>query len=70
MVTARGCVSNTHSARRTVWHNWIIRDAETNEDAGFVQATVVGSSADVAQAIGLHPTDVFDDDGERLWRSS
>ena len=99
------------------WHNWIIRDAESNEAAGFVQATVVGPSADVAWvvglrwqgrglareaaaamtewlmqhgvntfrahihpahaascgvalAIGLHPTDVFDDDGERLWRSS
>ena len=99
------------------WHNWIIRDPQNNEAAGFVQATVFESSADVAwvlglrwqglglaraaaaamtewlvqhgvtqihahihpahaassgvaMAIGLRPTDMFDDDGERLWTSS
>ncbi|MBN4047413.1 GNAT family N-acetyltransferase [Acidimicrobiaceae bacterium AH-315-P05] len=35
------------------WHNWIARNAATGEAVGFVQATVVDNSADVAWLIGL-----------------
>ncbi|HUO45306.1 MAG TPA: GNAT family N-acetyltransferase [Acidimicrobiia bacterium] len=36
-----------------VWHNWIIRLIETGEAVGFVQATVSGSSAEVAWVVGV-----------------
>jgi len=35
------------------WHNWIARSDATDEAVGFVQATVVDDSADVAWLIGL-----------------
>lgn len=35
------------------WHNWIVRRADTGEAVGFVQATVVGSTADIAWVVGV-----------------
>ena len=102
-----------------VWHNWIVRIAESRVAVGFVQATVTGDDADdadvawvigvawqhqgiaceaavamcrwlrdngvsritahirpdhsasaaVADACGLRPTNVIDDDGEVVWAS-
>jgi RimJ/RimL family protein N-acetyltransferase len=36
-----------------VWHNWILRPNDTGEAVGFVQATVIGDSADVAWVVGV-----------------
>ena len=35
------------------WHNWIIRLRDSNRAIGYVQATVIGTSADVAWVVGL-----------------
>ncbi|MEA2000445.1 MAG: GNAT family N-acetyltransferase [Actinomycetota bacterium] len=35
-----------------LWHNWILRSVVTNTAVGFVQATVVGDSADLAWVVG------------------
>lgn len=35
------------------WHNWIIRPHDTGKAVGFVQATVTGSSSDVAWVVGV-----------------
>lgn len=35
------------------WYNWIIRQGGDNRAVGFVQATVVGSLADLAWVIGV-----------------
>jgi len=37
------------------WLNWIVRNAETNEAMGFVQATVVKAKGSAAIAYVLHP---------------
>lgn len=36
-----------------VWHNWIIRLAETGIAVGFVQATVSGDASDIAWVVGV-----------------
>jgi RimJ/RimL family protein N-acetyltransferase len=36
-----------------LWHNWVIRLAETGAAVGFVQATVTGDTADVAWVVGV-----------------
>jgi RimJ/RimL family protein N-acetyltransferase len=36
-----------------VWHNWILRLAESGRAVGFVQATVAGDAADVAWVVGV-----------------
>ena len=36
-----------------VWHNWIVRIADTGVAVGFVQATITGDDADVAWVIGV-----------------
>lgn len=35
-----------------IWHNWILRKRDGAEVVGYVQATVVGSTSDVAWLIG------------------
>ncbi|MDH3308658.1 MAG: GNAT family N-acetyltransferase [Acidimicrobiia bacterium] len=35
------------------WHNWVLRDIETGTALGFVQATVTGTTADVAWVVGV-----------------
>lgn len=35
-----------------IWHNWIVRLVATGEATGYVQATVIAGSADVAWVIG------------------
>jgi RimJ/RimL family protein N-acetyltransferase len=35
-----------------VWHNWILRLAESEIAIGFVQATVIGDSAELAWVVG------------------
>jgi RimJ/RimL family protein N-acetyltransferase len=41
------------AASDEVWHNWILRLAETGIAVGFVQATVNGNAADVAWVVGV-----------------
>lgn len=36
-----------------IWHNWIVRLLDGDSAVGFVQATVVGDSADLAWVIGV-----------------
>jgi RimJ/RimL family protein N-acetyltransferase len=36
-----------------VWHNWIVRLVDSGVAVGYVQATVMGTSADVAWVIGV-----------------
>ncbi|MBA3361729.1 MAG: GNAT family N-acetyltransferase [Acidimicrobiia bacterium] len=40
------------STDREVWHNWIIRLQEPPTAVGFVQATIVSDTADVAWVVG------------------
>jgi RimJ/RimL family protein N-acetyltransferase len=43
-----------HSADGTeTWHNWILRQRDDGAAIGFVQATVVGSTAEVAWLVGV-----------------
>jgi RimJ/RimL family protein N-acetyltransferase len=35
-----------------LWHNWIIRSVDGHEPLGFVQSTIMTSSADVAWVVG------------------
>ncbi len=39
------------AAQNEAWHNWIVRWAESGAAVGFVQATVVDASADVAWVV-------------------
>jgi RimJ/RimL family protein N-acetyltransferase len=35
------------------WHNWIVRRVDTSDVIGFIQATVVDDSADLAWLVGM-----------------
>ena len=37
---------------REVWANWILREIDTGRPAGFVQATILADTADVAWLVG------------------
>lgn len=39
--------------RDEVWHNWILRLAGPETAIGFVQATVIGDSAELAWVVGI-----------------
>jgi RimJ/RimL family protein N-acetyltransferase len=41
------------SRKGEVWHNWILRLAESQIAIGFVQATVIGGSAELAWVVGV-----------------
>lgn len=52
-LTARYASQVAGSNRRDeLWHNWIVRRQPDDEPVGFVQATVVGPTAEIAWVIG------------------